>query len=285
MMYVLLCVVLMAMDQRGHYVPRIRGAIESAFEPVYHLVGLPSRTARAVVDYSHSYDELLDQNQALSQTILSQSGSIQQLQALRQENQRLRALLDATQGRDFEFRFAEMIQVNLDPYSHQVIIDRGSRDGVFTGQAVLDGSGVMGQVSEVHMGLSNVLLISDPDHALPVQIARTGLRTVAYGTGRTVSLLLPNVPQQADVRLGDLLVTSGLGDRFPAGFPVGEVTSIDRNAGETFAEVLAAPLAALDRGREVLLVIPRSPEPAELENADDIEDPIQATDETAEEGT
>ena len=257
MMYLLLCVVLMAMDQRGQYVPRIRSALESLLEPVYHLVGLPSRIAGTLSQYSRAYGEVTAQNQALSDALLRQSAEVQQLQALQQENRRLRALLDATVGRDFEFRFAEMVQVNLDPFSHQVIIDRGSRDGVFAGQAVLDGTGVMGQVDDVHPHMSEVLLISDPDHALPVQLARTGLRTVAYGTGHTAWLLLPNVPLQADVRTGDLLVTSGLGDRFPPGFPVAVVESINRDSGETFAELRARPLAALDRGREVLLVVPR----------------------------
>lgn len=256
MMYLLLSVVLMAMDQRGHYVPRIRSGIEALLEPVYHLVGLPARVVGTVSEYSRSYAELTAENEALAETILGQSAAVQQLEALQQENRRLRALLDATAGRDFEFRFAEMVQVNLDPFSHKVIIDRGANDGVFTGQAVLDGAGVMGQVEDVRLHMSDVLLISDPDHALPVQLARTGLRTVAYGTGETAWLSLPNVPLQADVRPGDLLVTSGLGDRFPAGFPVAEVESIDRDRSETFAEVRARPLAALDRGREVLLVVP-----------------------------
>lgn len=256
MMYLLLSVVLMAMDQRGHYVPRIRSGVETLLEPVYHLVGLPARVVGTVSDYSRSYAELTAENEALAETILGQSAAVQQLQALQQENRRLRALLDATAGRDFEFRFAEMVQVNLDPFSHKVIIDRGANDGVFTGQAVLDGAGVMGQVEDVRLHMSDVLLISDPDHALPVQLARTGLRTVAYGTGETSWLSLPNVPLQADIRPGDLLVTSGLGDRFPAGFPVAEVESVDRDRSETFAEVRARPLAALDRGREVLLVVP-----------------------------
>jgi rod shape-determining protein MreC len=222
MLYLMLSVVLMAMDQRGQYIPRIRTTLETGLEPVYHLIGFPSRVIATL---------------------------------------RLRALLDATGGRSFEFRFAEMVQVNLDPFSHQVMIDRGSQDGVFVGQAVLDGAGVMGQVHDVHIHMSSVLLISDPDHALPVQIARTGLRTVAYGTGETARLLLPNVPLQADVRTGDLLVTSGLGDRFPPGFPVAEIEVINRDTGETFAEVYARPLAALDRGREVLLVIQKIEEP------------------------
>ncbi len=255
MLYLMLCVVLMAMDQRGQYVPRIRSVIQTGLEPFYHLVSLPSQAIQAVSDYSRSYAEVVDENKTLAREKLDQSGSVQQLAALQQENLRLRALLDATAGRSFEFRFAEMVQVNLDPFSHQVMIDRGSRDGVFIGQAVLDGAGVMGQVVDVHIHMSSVLLISDPDHALPVQITRTGLRTVAYGTGETARLLLPNVAMQADIRVGDLLVTSGLGDRFPPGFPVAEVEWINRDTGGTFAEVHARPLAALDRGSEVLLVI------------------------------
>ncbi len=264
MVYLLMCVVLMAMDQRGQYIPRIRSAMETGIEPVFHIISLPTRALRAIDDYSRSYSELVAENQALMQSGLKQSASIQQMQALQQENRRLRALLNAPAGRSFDFRYAEMVQVNLDPFSYQIMIDRGSMDGVFVGQAVLDGSGVMGQVDDVHTHMSGVLLISDPDHALPVQIARTGLRTVAYGTGDTVQLLLPNVPLQADVRRGDLLVTSGLGDRFPPGFPVAEIESIDRDMGSTFAEVRARPLAALGRGREVLLVVQKtdSPEPA-----------------------
>jgi rod shape-determining protein MreC len=123
----------------------------------------------------------------------------------------------------------------------------------------------MGQVDDVHAHYSSVLLLSDPDHALPVQLARTGLRTVAYGTGQTGYLDLPNVPLHADVREGDLFVTSGLGDRFPAGFPVAEVVSVDRDTGGAFALVKARPLAALDKGREVLLVVPESVEQVEPE--------------------
>ena len=219
------------------------------------MIGFPSRVISSVSDYSRSYSDVVSENEVLARNALESAGAVQQLVALQEENRRLRDLLDATAGRSFTFRFAEMVQVNLDPFAHQVMIDRGRIDGVFVGQAVLDGAGVMGQVDDVHIHMSSVLLISDPDHALPVQLARTGLRTVAYGTGETSRLLLPNVPLQADVRPGDLLVTSGLGDRFPPGFPVAEIERINRDTGSTFAEVDARPLAALDKGREVLLVI------------------------------
>ncbi len=137
------------------------------------------------------------------------------------------------------------------------MINKGSLDDVVVGQAVVDAEGVMGQVEDVALHMARVRLISDPNHALPVQINRTGLRTIAFGTGETGALLLNSVPLEADIRAGDLVVTSGLGDRFPGGYPVAAVTNIRREEGQTFAEVIARPMASLDRGREVLLIIPQ----------------------------
>ena len=252
----MLAIVLMMMDQRGHYVPRIRAAMELAFEPVFHVVGWPADVIHSIDRFIREREDLLATNQALGEQLLKQSASVQTQAALWQENQRLRDLLEATEGRSFDFQFAEMRRVDLDPFSHKVWIDRGQNDGVVVGQAVIDGLGIVGQVLDVHRHFSTVGLISDPDHALPVQINRTGLRTVAYGSGETSYLLMPNVPLQADVSNGDVIVTSGLGDRFPPGFPVGEVIRVERNSGETFAKVFVRPYAALDRGREVLLIEP-----------------------------
>ena len=257
MIYILLAIVLMFMDQRGHYVPRIRGLLELAIEPVFHIVAWPAQALRSVERHTRAREDLIAENQQLQQHLLESSGSVQTQAALQQENQRLRDLLKATQGRDYNFQFAEMIRVDLDPFSHKIWIDRGLADGVLVGQAVIDGLGIVGQVEDVHRHYSTVRLISDPDHALPVQINRTGLRTVAYGSGETSHLLMPNVPLQADVSPGDMIVTSGLGDRFPPGFPVGEVERVERDSGETFAKVYMRPFAALDRGREVLLIEPQ----------------------------
>jgi rod shape-determining protein MreC len=257
MMYILLAIVLMLMDQRGHYVPRIRSAMELVAEPIFHLVGWPADALQSLSRQTTARSELIAENQQLQQQILSTAGSVQTLDALKQENQRLRELLNATEGRILDFQFAEMKRVDLDPFSHKVWIDQGFDAGVVDGQAVIDGKGIVGQVEDVHRHFSTVRLISDPDHALPVQINRTGLRTVAYGSGQTSHLLMPNVPLQADVSPGDMIVTSGLGDRFPAGFPVGEVLRVDRDGGETFATVYLRPFAALDRGREVLLIKPQ----------------------------
>ena len=275
MLYGLLAVVLMAMDQRGHYVPRMRSAIEYLVEPVYHVVEWPLDATRNLFTQFQSRRSLRHENDRLRMQLLSQEAAIQRLSALAEENKRLRSLFEGARGQEFEYRFAELLQVDLDPFSHQVLIDRGSSDGVVVGQAVIDGAGVMGQVEDVHLHFSTVRLISDPNHALPVQINRTGLRTVAFGTGQTGFLSMPSVPREADVRQGDLIVTSGLGDRFPGGYPVARVSGIDREEGLTFAQVQAQPLAALDRGREVLLIstpepeLVPAPEPAGDEPAED----------------
>jgi len=269
MMYILLAIVLMSMDQRGHYVPRMRSTMEVAFEPVFYVVGWPARALRSLAQQSSERQELITQNRQLNKQLLDTAASVQTQAALREENQRLRHLLEATRGRAYTFKFAEMIRVDLDPFSHKVWIDRGALEGVYAGQAVIDGLGIVGQVENVLRHSSSVRLISDPDHALPVQINRTGLRTVAFGSGETSHLLMPNVPLQADISPGDMVVTSGLGDRFPPGFPVGEVEQVQRDGGETFARVYVRPFAALDRGREVLLIEPQQPEPQQLEEGGD----------------
>jgi len=264
------------MDQRGNYVPRIRSAAGNLAEPVYHLVDWPVRAARNLFKQFQSQRSLRHENNKLRIEFLLQKAEMQRLETLEEENNRLRSLFDGAQGQDFEYRFAELVRVELDPFSHQVLINRGSLDGVTEGQAVIDGAGIMGQVETVNRHFSTVRLISDPNHALPVQINRTGLRSVAFGSGETGSLILNSVPREADVREGDLIVTSGLGERFPGGYPVARVTSIDREEGQTFALIEAAPLAALDRGREVLLIStpPAAPaDPAIEEPGSGIEEP------------
>ena len=280
--YGFLAGLLMLLDQRGDYVPKLRSLAEQLISPVYQVAEAPVEAVRSISTYGQSFEELLEQNEAQREQLLAQSGAMQRLEALEEENRRLRSLLEATAGRDLEFRFAELIQVSLDPYSHQVLIDRGESDGVFVGQAVIDGQGVMGQVENTTSRQARVRLISDPEHAIPVQILRTGQRTVALGTGEPGRLSMPNLPMQSDVRVGDRIVTSGLGDRFPAGFPVAEVSTVDRPTGAAFMNVDALPLATLDRGREVLLVLEkpgdaREPSPDVVqEPGDAIEQPADA---------
>ncbi|MEJ8566935.1 rod shape-determining protein MreC [Elongatibacter sediminis] len=254
MLYSLLAVVLMAMDHRGQYVPKLRGMASYLVEPVYHLVEWPVQALRGAFGFFQTTQTLRGENQRLEEELLRKRAGLQKLASLREENERLRALLDGSQTLRDDYQFAELLSVDLDPFAHKVVIDRGTNAGVTVGQAVIDGHGVMGQVEDSKKHFATVRLISDPNHALPVQINRTGLRTVAFGTGDTGRLRLPSVPREADVREGDLIVTSGLGDRFPGGYPVAEIVRIDRREGQMFAAVEARPLAALDRGREVLLI-------------------------------
>ncbi len=254
MIYILLAIALMSMDQRGNYVPRIRSTLEFVLEPVFRLVGWPSEAWRSAAQHIRARQELIAENQQLREQLLGNAGLIQTQAALQKENQRLRALLDATEGWAYDFQFAEMVRVDLDPFSHKIWIDKGADGGAVVGQAVIDGMGIVGQVEDVHRFSATVRLISDPDHALPVQINRTGQRTVLYGSGDTTRLVMPDMPLQADISPGDVIVTSGLGDRFPPGFPVGEVVQVVRESGAIFAKVYVRPFAALDRGREVLLI-------------------------------
>lgn len=261
MMYVLLAIVLMAMDHRGNYVPRMRAFADFLVEPIYHVVEWPIRALRGTWSFFQNSQSMIRKNKDLANQLLLQQSRLQRFTALKEENRRLRALLDGSSKLDIEFQFAELVDVDLDPFSHRVMIDQGKDRGVEIGQAVIDGNGVMGQVEEVHLHFSRVRLISDPNHALPVQINRTGLRTVAFGLGNTGRLSIPSLPREADVREGDLIVTSGLGNRFPGGYPVAVIESVDRTEGHMFAEALARPLAALDRGREVLLLKSPPPQP------------------------
>ena len=179
---------------------------------------------------------------------------LQRYEVLEAENQRLQALRDAASGSSARFVVGRIVQVDLDAFRERVLVDKGARDGVFVGQAVLDSGGVYGQVARVNQLNSEVILISDSTHALPVQINRNGLRTIAVGTGDSTVLKLPYLPTSTDVVKGDLLVTSGLGGGFPSGYPVGYVSEVKRDPAQSLADVTVKPAAALDRARELLFV-------------------------------
>jgi len=149
---------------------------------------------------------------------------------------------------------AETISVSPSPFQHQITIDKGTQDGLYIGQAVIDAYGLVGQVIEVNSGSARVILISDSRHAIPVQVNRNGVRAIAEGTGRADTLLLPNMVETTDIKAGDLLVSSGLGQRFPVGYPVGVVESVESDPGQAFLNIVVRPSAKLDRGRYVLLV-------------------------------
>jgi rod shape-determining protein MreC len=190
----------------------------------------------------------------LRQALILARARLNRVAALATQNTRLKALLDAQKNLGLEVQLARLIDIDLDPYRHRVVIDAGSNQGVAAGQPVIDADGVMGQITEVLPNTSVAMLVTDPNHATPISIERTGLRTIAYGSGAIDGLTLPNIPISADIRVGDRLVTSGMGGRFPAGFPVGTVRDIGTDPSGLFAVAVATPSAALDRSSEVLLL-------------------------------
>lgn len=212
--------------------------------------GLSDLAARLAADGS----DLRAENARLERELLVYRGQLQRMAAISAENARLRALLGAAELVRDEVRVAELVGVSPDPTRHLVVLDRGARDGVYVGQPVLDGQGLMGQVIEVNESRAHALLITDPSHAVPVQVLRNGLRAIAEGTGDYRRLVLRHISPTADLAVGDRLVTSGLGGRFPPGYPVGIVTEIRRDPGEPFLRVTVEPAADVEHSRHLLLV-------------------------------
>jgi len=228
--------------------------------PLQVLADLPVRLARHAQDRLADERMLRDRNEALRRENLVLNARLQQLLALESENMRLRDLLGSSFRIGERVLIAEILSVDLDPGRQQVIVNKGSSSGVFVGQPVLDANAVMGQVVRTNPLSSTVLLITDSEHALPVEVNRNGLRTIARGTGVGQDLELLHIPKNADIRVGDLLVTSGMGGRFPRGYPVARVIGVRHVPDDPFTVVTAQPTARLDRSREVLLVWTLSPE-------------------------
>lgn len=225
--------------------------------PLYWLTGLPARFSEWGSSQVVSRAELEQQNEALRTELLIHKRKLQQMASLVAENTRLRQLLNSADTLENRVLVAEMIGVSPDPVRHKVMINRGKRDGVYHGQPVVDAHGLMGQVTELGEATSMVMLISDPSHALPVQINRNGVRLVAEGQGSLFELKLRHISSTTDILPGDLLVTSGLGQRFPAGYPVAVVEEVVYDPGQPFANVVAKPMAELNRNRHMLLVFDR----------------------------
>ncbi|HRQ66008.1 MAG TPA: rod shape-determining protein MreC [Xanthomonadaceae bacterium] len=252
--FLLLGIVLMVADHRGGYLDRVRSWFSVLAHPMYVVASSPARLSRWLSEGFSERQRLVDDNRAMSQSLLLAEARLNRLQAVQQQNLRLRELLGAKRSLGLQVRFAELVDIDLDPFRHRIVIGLGSRDGVFAGQAVIDARGVMGQVLTVGPFSSHAILITDPSHALPVQVGRTGLRTIAFGTGRPDALALPNIPVSADLRTGDRLYTSGLGGIFPAGLPVAQVVDIASDDTGNFVVARAVPEARLERSGEVLLL-------------------------------
>jgi rod shape-determining protein MreC len=222
--------------------------------PFYWVTDIPSRIGRWNDENLLSRKTLIENNKRLSAEALLLKAKVQKLASLEAENVRLRELLNSSALLDDSVLVAELIGVSPDPLHHQIIIDKGESDGLYVGQPVIDSLGLMGQVIAVGPLHSRVLLITDSSHALPVQVNRNGLRSIAEGVGLFHQLTLQHVAATTDIKEGDLLVSSGLGQRFPSGYPVAVVTEVTIDPGQPFATVKARPSAALNRSRHVLLV-------------------------------
>ncbi|GGB83718.1 hypothetical protein GCM10011352_06960 [Marinobacterium zhoushanense] len=222
--------------------------------PLQWLVDLPARAADNLSSVVVSRATLLSDNERLRSEALLLERKVQQNAALIAENIRLRELLGAAKRIEEPVKLAELIGVNPDPFQHEVIVNSGSEDGVYEGQPALDAGGIMGQVVTLSHYTSRVMLITDARAALPVEVNRNGFRTIALGKGDLRELELEHVADTADIRVGDLLVTSGLAGRFPRGYPVAEVTEVIRDPGRQFVQVKARPAARLDKSRHLLLV-------------------------------
>jgi rod shape-determining protein MreC len=257
-------------DQRSETLKPVRDALTWALQPVLWAAGLPSALTRTA-DHLQTRESLLRENEVLRENQLLLQARLQKSEALETENRQLRELLASSARLEERVLVAQIVSAAQDPYRQQIVINKGARDGVYKGQALVDAQGVMGQVMRVSPSTSTALLITDPNHSIPVEINRTGLQTFALGRGDGQNLSLPYLPGNADVQVGDLLVSSALGGRFPAGYAVGTIQELQHEPGEHFMEALAQPAAHLNQGRQALLVwsesFPMDEPPPETEPA------------------
>lgn len=249
-----LSIFLLIVDHRNNHLDAVRKTIGATVYPLRIIVDAPVSIWRWTNDATTTRNELQMENSRLKAERLLTQARLQRYASLEAENARLRAMLEARSRMGNQVRVAEIMSASSNPFRHVLVVDKGTNDDVYDGQTIVDANGVVGQIVEAGVLSSQAILISDPDHALPVEVNRNGLRTIAEGTGEFDRLDLSFLPNNADIQPGDLLVTSGLGGAFPAGYPVGIIDSVVVVPEEPFAVVRATPTAALDQIREVMLV-------------------------------
>lgn len=254
--------VLMVLDHRGKWLQATRAQAEIAVQPLWWLASLPSRLGTGLREDAVSRHQLATDNRTLRSALLISGARNARLQTAAAENARLRGLLASAERNRLDVQLASVLDIDLDPTRQRLVLDAGSGSGVSVGQVVIDAGGLMGQVIAVTPTTSNVLLITDPDHVVPAVVARSGIRLMVYGSGRSDVLHATDIPLSADVRAGDVLLSSGLGARFPAGFAIGTLTAMQPDDSRAFLQGDVKPAAQLDRGRDVLLLRGYKPVPA-----------------------
>lgn len=267
MLVIVLSAVLIVADNRFDQLTPVRSAIGTGLAPIHWLGNAPSELSDWAASLFVSKEDLQAENEELRARLLILERRALKYAALASENNELRQLMNSSEVLDDRVIVGEVVAVSPDPFSHEIVINKGSRDGVEVGQAILDANGLMGQVQQTSSFTSRVLLVSDSSHAVPVEVVRNGLRAILLGNGDTSALELVHVPDTADIREGDLLVSSGLGGRFPKGYPVAEVDRVTKEPGEPFVKIEATPLAELNKSRLLLVVF--SPEQEATDEAQD----------------
>ncbi len=247
----------MVLDQREHYLTPIRTVLTAAVAPMQYMVDIPVKfTGRLNINLT-SHETLLTENASLRANQLLLQAKLQRLVALETENKQLRALLKSSPAVENQrIAVAQLLAVSTDPVMSEVVLDKGKNDDVYVGQPVVDANGVMGQIIQVGLTTSRVLLITDLRSAVPVQDARDGVRGIVIGQGNLAPLALTDIPDTVDVQVGDLLISSGLGGHYPAGYPVGVVSKVQHDSGEQFTNITVRPNAQLSRNQQVLLIWP-----------------------------
>lgn len=253
---VLLALVLMILDKRIATVSQIRAALSMPLAPLQYMVSWPIQMIDKIKDTISTHDALVKENLDLKAAQLRLKAQVQRLLAIELENTQLKSLMRSASQIQGKILVAQLLAVASDPFTNQVVLDKGSRDKVFVGQPVLDAYGVMGQVIQVGPLTSRVLLMNDSHSGVPVQLVRNGIRAIVVGDPYSGKLRLVNIQQTADIRVGDVLITSGLGEHFPEGYPVGRVTQVLKDPGLQFSTIMVHPAAHLDRSRGVLLIWP-----------------------------
>ena len=260
--YAVISVVLMFYDRCGGWLDTARYGLQAAVYPLQLAVNSPSAAWRWMKESFTTREALQKEVDTLRNQLRDQQLMTMRQAALESENATLRGLNTALPEVIEKRLIGEVINVEVSTLRQRLLVNRGGNNGVYRQQPVITGDGVLGQVYRIGPWSSEIILITDAEHALPVQVLRSGVRTIALGTGRSTALELPYVPQNYDVKVGDVLVTSGLDQVFPYGLPVARVTRVERDPAQPLAQIFAAPLARIDADREVLFIWARKDHPA-----------------------
>jgi rod shape-determining protein MreC len=252
--FVVLSVLLMVLDARFRYAEPLRQVLALAAYPIQQLATAPVTAIADLSKFFASRAALERENAALREERLKRAPDLLTLDALKSENAELRKVLGARPKAPEGAIFAEVVYAGRDPFARTVMVDKGSQQGIELGQPVIDSDGVLGQVTRVHPLLAEVTLVVDKDHPVPVQVVRNGLRGIVYGSGDGATLELRHMAANADVQVGDVLVTSGIDEVYPPGLPVAHVLQVERDTALAFAHIVCEPSAGVNRHRQVLVL-------------------------------